>query len=443
MTLNSRAMPHVRCPAISLALAAAWCVACGESERVIGTVEIPGTAVHDDGGSNEAAPADANAPADADAGGSGLLAALPLHTQSRFVVDAQGNRFRFSSVVWYGAESPDLVPYGLDHNTAGDIAKLIHQLGFNSVRLPWCNQMVESNPVVPDALLSSNPNLIGQTALEVFDAVIDALAAEGVLIILDNHRSKGEWCCDVAHGDGLWHTPEYPETSWIADWENLARRYRSQRLVVGADVRDAPRSQLAANAPATCTDCSDTCPCDVATWGGADPATDWASAAERAGNALHAINSDLLIIVEGIDSSRTVPAALRPITLNIPNRVVYSPHDYPYTYNGVMTFASYADFKTTLDQEWGYLLNEGQPYTGPVWTVFGASHDGTDATFWGYMRQYITEKDVEWAYWAVNGTEGHGYTRDFGAEESYGVLDVNWSGMSNATHVSAIQALPR
>jgi endoglucanase len=426
-------MPRVGRTAMTLASVVALFAACGESERLIGTVGNPSMGNVDAASTSDAA----------QEAGVGILALLPLRTDSRWIVDAQGNRFTFSSVVWYGAESPDLVPYGLDHNSIADLANLVRQLGFNSVRVPWCNEMLESNPLIDASLLTANPDLMGKTALQIFDAVIDSLTARGLLVILDNHRSKGEWCCDVAHGDGLWHTPEYPESSWISDWQALVTRYQTNPLVVGADVRDAPRSQLSASAPASCTDCSATCPCDVATWGGGDPTTDWPAAAERAGNAILAINPNLLIMVEGIDSSRTIPANARPILLNVANRLVYSPHDYPYTYNGIATFTTYDEFKATLEQEWGYLVTEGQAYTGPVWTVFGANHGGTDAQFWGWMRQYVTEKNVSWAYWAINGTEGHGYSRDFGAEEIYGVLNVNWNGTANVDHLSEIQSLPR
>src|SRR5580692_3528373 len=59
--------------------------------------------------------------------------ALPLHTASRFIVDANNQRFKLAGVNWYGGESPDLVPLGLDHADVNAIAHLIRQLGFNSV----------------------------------------------------------------------------------------------------------------------------------------------------------------------------------------------------------------------------------------------------------------------------------------------------------------------
>lgn len=423
---------------LTMACLAPAAMGCSESVPLIEKVGRDGSAPVDAAREAPLALADA-----APEVGIGVPPVLPLHTDSRRIVDASNRRFTLASVVWYGPESPDLVAYGLDHNAVAHIARLIHEMGFNSVRLPWCNEMVESNPVIGDAFLTANPDLLGKRALEVFDAVVQALAAEGLYIILDNHRSKGEWCCDVQHGDGLWHTADYPESSWIADWQTLVRRYANVKEVVGADVRDAPRAQLSPSAPASCTDCSASCPCDVAAWGGGDAATDWPSAAERIGNLILAIRPDLLIIVEGTNLSRTIPADTRPITLSVPNRLVYSPHDYPYTYNGVMNFASYDQFRSTLEREWGYLVTEGQPYTAPVWVVFGANHSGSDAAWWGWMRQYVTEKDIDWSYWAVNGTEGNGYTRTFGAEEIYGVLNMGWNGAANDGHLSEIQALPR
>ena len=103
------------------------------------------------------------------------------------------------------------------------------------MRLPWALQLYEENPVIADAMLSANPALQGKTALEVLDAVVDALAAQGLVVVLDNHRSRGDWRRDTAHGDGLWHTVAYPETSFIADWQAMAARYQSQPAVIGAE----------------------------------------------------------------------------------------------------------------------------------------------------------------------------------------------------------------
>jgi len=197
------------------------------------------------------------APSGADAAAPGTPApALPLHTESRWIMDAANQRFKLAGVNWYGGESPDLVPLGLDRNQLPEIVRLIKQMGFNSVRIPWALQLYEENPIVADQFLTANPDLSGKHALEILDAVIDEIARQGLVVVLDNHRSRGDWCCDTAHGDGLWHTAAYPESQWIADWQGMAARYQAQPAVVGADLRNEIRPQL----PDAATGCSD---CDT------------------------------------------------------------------------------------------------------------------------------------------------------------------------------------
>jgi endoglucanase len=378
---------------------------------------------------------------------SGIVSpAVPFHTESRFILDANNQRFKLAGVSWYGGESPDLVPLGLDHADVNDIARLIRQLGFNSVRLPWAMQLYEENPAIPDAMLSANPALQGKTALEVFDAVVDALAGQGLVVVLDNHRSRGDWCCDTAHGDGLWHTVAYPETSFIADWQAMAARYQSQPAVIGADLRNELRGQLIDDAPAVCTDCdtpaNSGCTCLQPSWGDGNALTDWAAAATRAGNAVLGVNPDLLIIVEGDFWSTWIGANGTPVTLSVPNRLVYSAHNYSSSNGGVASFATYAAFKAALDSSWGYVVTAGQTYTAPMWVgEFGTNHTTPSAVWWPWIQQYLAENDFDWCYWAVNGTEGSGYGRAFGAEETFGVLDTTWTAPASSDFLAALQAL--
>jgi endoglucanase len=387
-----------------------------------------------------------------------LLPAVPLHTESRWIVDANGRRFKLAGVSWYGAESPDLVPSGLDHNTAQAIAHLAKQLGFNSVRIPWALELYEQNPVIASTLLSLNPSLQGKHALDVLDAVIDAIAREGLVVILDNHRSRGDWCCDTYHGDGLWHSAQYPETNWIADWKGMVERYRSQPAVVGVDLRNEIRGQLPDDAGA-CTDCDNPpaagCGCWQPSWGDNNPLTDWPAAAERAANAIQQAGPDLLVIVEGNFWSTWFGASYRPVKLAVPNRLVYSPHNYSSTNGGAASFADYPAFKAAMDAAWGYLVTTGQPFTAPVWVgEFGTNHNSASgeagaldasaspgAAWWGWIRQYLADKDLDWSVWALNGTQGKGYGRTFGNEETFGVLNADWNAPAPAPYIAALQAI--
>jgi endoglucanase len=401
-------------------------------------------AVSDDAdGARSDAPSDADALADA----SLPLPALPLHTTSRWIVDADGHRFKLASVNWYGAESADFVVAGLDIAPLSSIAALVHSLGFNSVRLPWSNELYETNPVVAPARLTANPQLHGEKALEVLDAVIAALAHEGIVVILDNHRSDANWCCDVQHGDGLWYTTAYPETSWLADWTGIVTRYKTQPAVVAADLRNELRPALTATAPSSCAGCSSTCPCTTPVWGGGDTTTDWHAAAERGGNAVLAANRNLLVMVEGLDYSLDLTGVYAlPVTLDVADRLVYAPHDYSFSH---AAYASCADMATNLGDQWGYILEQGKSYTAPIWLgELGTAHDASDVDapsgegFWFQcLLQYMTGADIDWSYWAVNGTEASGYGRTLGAAESYGILDTTWSGSAFVPLTHALEQI--
>src|SRR5262249_17974309 len=150
--------------------------------------------------------------------------------------------------------------------------------------LPWSNELLERDPIVDAERLAQNPDLQGLAGMEILDRVIDAIAHEGLVVVLSNHVSRADWCCSEDDGNGLWYTADYPESTWLLDWRAMVRRYAGQPAVVGADLRNEPRK---ANGVAP-------------TWGGNDPRTDWAAAAERGGAAVLEENPSLLVVVEGV-----------------------------------------------------------------------------------------------------------------------------------------------
>jgi hypothetical protein len=54
-----------------------------------------------------------------------------------------------------------------------------------------------------------------KAALEILDAVVDALGREGLMVILDNHVSRADWCYAGADGNEFWYSSQYPEASVI------------------------------------------------------------------------------------------------------------------------------------------------------------------------------------------------------------------------------------
>jgi endoglucanase len=214
---------------------------------------------------------------------------LPLHTSGYQVLDANNHAVRLTSVNWYGFDQKEFVPGGLDHAPLAKIIEQLHALGVNSVRLPWANETLEKNPPVADYAVKANPQFRGKQAMEIMDAIIAALARARIMVILDNHVSRADWCCKDDDGNGLWYNDDYPEEKWLADWRTIVLRYKGQPWVVGADLRNELRSGAA--------------------WGGNDPKLDWHAAAERGGNTVLNANPNLLVMVEG----RSTPPISPPL----------------------------------------------------------------------------------------------------------------------------------
>lgn len=340
--------------------------------------------------------------------------AFPLHTAGQYIVDSNGSRIRLNAVNWYGAESTDFVVAGLELAPLQSIVQQIKSMGFNAVRLPWSNQLYESNPVVGSYALTANPSMEGENALTALDQVISTLTNAGIMVILDNHNSDAEWCCSNTDGNTLWYNTRYPETNWIADWQGMVQRYQNNPWVIGSDLRNEPRGD--------------------ATWGGS-AATDWHAAAERGGNAVLSTNPNLLIMVGGVGGGQDLSgAATLPVQLNMANRLVYSPHDYGFDYSGLSRFDDYIG---SINPRWGYLATGSNPQ--PVWIgEFGTcdtldtcvtSDNPSDLGYWfTFFSAFVQQYNLDWSYWAINGTQSTGNGRTYGAAEGYGVLNPNWSG---------------
>ncbi len=374
------------------------------------------------------------------------------HTSGNRIVDANGNTVRIAGINWYGFETSDYLAHGLWAQDYKTVLNTIKSLGYNVIRLPFSNQMVESNPVPSNYTtyangVAANTALAGATALQDMDTIISYAGSIGLRVILDNHRSEAG---NSNEANGLWYTSAYPQANWIADWQAMATRYSASQFsfggnptVIGMDLRNEPH--LIANG-AYSGGCwtGDTesngsysgCPASLT-------AQNWPVAAAAAGNAILAINPKLLIFVEGNDCYNNSCAwqgenlsgvASNPVVLSVSNQLVYSAHDYgPNLYNqpwfnGSTTATSLGAIWNTY---WGYISTAG---TAPVWVgEFGTDNTSTDiesATagsqgqwFQSLVAYLQNNPSINWSYWALNG------------EDSYGLLDSNY----DATPSSALK----
>jgi endoglucanase len=348
------------------------------------------------------------------------------HTSGSQILDSQGNPVRISGINWYGFETNSEAPNGLWSQDYKAVIDDIRDLGYNTIRLPWSDQVVEDDPV-PDIIGfygsggPINTDLKGLHSLEVMDKIVDYAGQDGLKVILDNHRSEAG---NSAEQNGLWYTAQYPESAWINDWTALAKRYANNSAVIGVDLRNEPHTPGYQSYGTG------------ATWGTGSLTTDWRLAAERAGDAVLAVNPNLLIAVEGIDvyqapgsgtsdadwwGGNLEGAAQYPVALSVPNRLVYSAHDYgpdlfqQSWFNSSTTPASLA---AVWNKFWGYLATSN---TVPVWVgEFGTTNTASDISstvpgsqgqWFSSLVQYIKSNNLDWTYWALNG------------EDSFALLD--------------------
>jgi endoglucanase len=394
------------------------------------------------------------------------LPALPLHTSGRWIVDTTGKRVKLAGVNWYGADELDHVPSGLQCQSADAIAAHIAADGFNVVRLPWSTDAWDHHyaHTVPAIAVAANPQLRGANARQVLDAVIAALDRHGLMVILDNHVGHADWCCSNTDGNALWwesYDPARPprwrdrtphgklhffqqgQARWLRAWRRIAGRYSTtglhpHRNVIGADLRNEPRSDTTLGLRITWR------AGDIAPW------VDWPRAARIAGNAVLHANPRLLVVVEGIDYATDLRGAgLRPIHLSRAHRLVYSAHDYAWFH------PSAQQVDRDLGAAWGWLLIQHRSWTTPVWVgEYGSCHPDdsgcADGAWLSAIRSYLAAGDLDWSYWAINGTGGRGATEPTtcsatphspGCAEGYGIFDPTWSDDASAPLTADLRAL--
>jgi endoglucanase len=361
----------------------------------------------------------------------------PLSASGRYIVDAHGQRVRLAGVNWYGAHEDDGVVSGLDRTDRVQLARAIAGLGFNSVRLPFSLWMTEQATPVPDEYLAANPDLFGgsgSTPMQVYDACVEALTGAGLVVILNCHTLDPGWCCADDDEQGLWFNDRWPAGKFFAAWQQLAARYRSNPLVAGMDIMNEPRRSRVGRRILT------------PAWG-SGRTTDLAAMYAMAGNLIHEVSPDVLIICEGPGYAADLAGVARhPVRLERPGRVVYSLHDYSWFHPREQPRAAYLE---QMHRVGGYLLSER---IAPLWIgEFGigtGSLAGFSGVWWNNFEAWLTENDVDWCWWALNGTQPRGtvpvvgrHRSRWGDGEGFGLLAPDWRGVANPQVLDILRAM--
>jgi endoglucanase len=175
--------------------------------------------------------------------------------------------------------------------------------------------------------------------------------------------------------------------------------------------------------------------------------TDLAAMYTMAGNLIHDVSPDVLIICEGPGYAADLAGVARhPVRLERPGKVVYSLHDYSWFHPREQPRAAYLE---QMYRVGGYLLSER---IAPLWIgEFGigtGSLAGFSGAWWNNFEAWLTENDVDWCWWALNGTQPRGtvpvvgrHRSRWGDGEGFGLLAPDWRGVANPHVLDLLQAM--
>lgn len=329
-----------------------------------------------------------------------------LGTRGSQIVDSRGQPVRIAAITWNGADGRTKVPQGLDSVSLRHTVRQMAAAGFNTVRIPFSGRILSEYPAEDAVDGLRNPDLVGLTALQVLDKIIRAAGAAGLRVILDRHDT----------GRAMSGTLQ-------ADWVALAQRYANNPTVIGFDLANEPI--VGPNSRGV-------------PWGEGGP-TDPRAICMNVGAAIQTVNPDVLIICEGNqDQASAYPegdlrgVAARPVVLPVPNKVVYSVHEFPAETSGVTPVSKTAAIER-MNRAWGYLITED---IAPVFVgEMGSSLLTAESRSWAStMVAYLngTAPDgIRLARWQVPVSAGWWAWGDLTGEVPRGVLRGGWEPWMN------------
>ncbi|BAJ00846.1 cellulase family glycosylhydrolase [Shewanella violacea] len=343
-----------------------------------------------------------------------------LHVEGNKVVDMQGQQVWLTGANWFGLNASERVLHGLWSVNLGDTLKTISERGINILRLPISTELMyewsQGKTTLPNVNTASNPDLVGKTDLQIFDILLATAKKYGIKILLDAHSAKAD---NSGHVETMWYKGEITSEIFYSSWEWITARYQDDDTILAMDIENEPHG----------TPYGDT---NFAKWDDSTDENNWKYACETASNRILAINPNLIVMCEGIQSypidgenwtsqdkndyhNNWWGGNLRgvrdhPINLGAnQDQLMYSPHDY-----GPLVFLQdwfYEGFnKDTLYQDvwkdnWMFIHEENiAPLLIGEW---GGFMDGGDNEKWMLaIRDLIIEHELHHTFWCINPNSG-------------------------------------
>jgi len=332
-------------------------------------------------------------------------------------------------VNWFGAAGSRRCMEEMNVVTAQSYIDWCTQHSINAVRIPLSVPSVLNTQFRLDGRVCGEYG--GWSYLSMLVHVSQRLAQAGIFVVFDMHTVTAPvrtpentplWCVEGVEGipsgctEGV-DDPMLPQLGTdqplLRAWKVVAETFCSHPNVIMADIFNEPWGAQW-GLPSWDTE------------GVTNHTSDWASAAERLGNAVLKVCPRWLIMVEGIANQEypghcrnaTTPPSgedvggwcwwgenvlgqlRRPVRLSLPERLVLSPHAYGH---GDQPYMFVPNFPSNMPDIWEALWGRLPDLTGVPVVIgeWGGLWESTSQ--WQLvMQDYLRAKNISFFYWALN-----------------------------------------
>ncbi|KAK7203043.1 glycoside hydrolase superfamily [Myxozyma melibiosi] len=346
--------------------------------------------------------------------------ALPLYSSGRWVFNSKGETVTYVGANWPGAADV-MIPEGLQYQSVSHIAGMFAEAGLNSVRLTYAIELVdqiyenhgkdvsiktalvealgsENGTQVYHEILKHNPSFHKDiTRLEVYDAIAEELYGRGIYLHLDNHISKGMWCCST-DGNGWFNDTYFDIDNWLRGWKYMASHGKKWKALASVGLRNELRAAVSEYA----------LPINFEVW------TEYMT---KAAEVVHHANSDVLIFFSGLNYDTNLHDIVYGNALSDSTNATFDIREYDFYHKAVFELHTYSS-PTDCESYWSGLYNAGFASLNEsdtdvanrlpvVLSEWGHSEEDSSLAYESVYSTCLHEKAVEykfgWMLWSMIG----------------------------------------
>lgn len=344
-----------------------------------------------------------------------------LHTSGNRIVDEAGNEVWLTGVNWFGFNASERVFHGLWSGNIETITKGMADRGLNIVRVPISTQLLlewkaGQTVAAPNVNTYANPELAGKNNLQIFDYWLGLCERYGLKVMLDVHSADAD---NAGHVYPVWYKGTVTSEQFYQAWEWVTTRYRTNDTIVAMDIKNEPHGGANASPRAK--------------WDSSTDVDNFKNACETAGRRILAINPNVLILCEGVESyprpgvswTSTTPTDYyntwwggnlrgvrdHPVNLGAnQDQLVYSPHDYgPLVFDQPWFQGSFDKNSLTNDvwrPNWLYIHEGGiAPLLIGEWGG-RLGQDPRQDKWMAALRDVMAENRIHHTFWVLNPNSG-------------------------------------